>query len=145
MIRFYWRPLVPGERDPELLWGSIFAVGGLLLAGWLWSGLPTPLCPLHALTGIPCPTCGMTRGLHCLLHGNPEAAFLFNPLIMIILGGLVLYLVYAAVVVSARLPRLRWEALSTRTRAFLRMLIVFFIAINWIYLVIREPIISALR
>jgi Protein of unknown function (DUF2752) len=34
-----------------------------------------PVCPLYALTGYACPGCGMTRGLHALLHGDVLGSF----------------------------------------------------------------------
>ena len=116
----------------------IIALTGVLAFGWLIIGLPTPLCPFHTLTGLPCPTCGMTRGLSCLLHGNLNAALLFNPLLMVVLFGMTLYLFYCVVVVSARMPRLRWEPLSKITTLAVRVGVVALIAGNWIYLIIRE-------
>lgn len=38
-----------------------------------------PPCPLRTFTGIPCPFCGMTRGVLALVHGDVSAAFAFNP------------------------------------------------------------------
>ena len=29
-----------------------------------------PPCPLRSITGIPCPLCGMTRGVTALVHGD---------------------------------------------------------------------------
>jgi hypothetical protein len=135
VIRFHWRPLIPGETDPELLWGSVLLLTSFLTAGWLCGGWPTPLCPLHALTGIPCPTCGMTRGVESLLHGDPRSAFLFNPLGIILLLGMALYLAYAVIVVAARLPRLRWEPLTKSQSLFLRWMAALLIAGNWAYLI----------
>ena len=110
------------------------AASGLISFGWLDLGLPTPFCPLHALTGIPCPTCGMTRGLVCLLQGQIEEALLFNPLMMVALLSALLYLLYAGVVVIGRLPRLRWEPLSQTAAICVRIGVVLLIAVNWIYL-----------
>jgi flagellar biosynthesis protein FliR len=42
-----------------------------------------PACPFHTLTGLNCPGCGTTRGLHQLLHGNVGAAFALNPLMVL--------------------------------------------------------------
>lgn len=141
-MRFYWRPLIPGEEDRELLWGVILGVSSTLALTWLWSGLPTPLCAFHTLTGLPCPTCGMTRGLHCLLLGDPVSAFLFNPLGMIVLLGLVLYLLYTVIVVTARLSRLRWEPLTQQAKYALRITIALLVLLNWAYLIVHEKFIT---
>lgn len=42
-------------------------------------GLP-PLCPLKALTGIPCPGCGISRSLVCCGHGELGRAMALHPL-----------------------------------------------------------------
>lgn len=38
-----------------------------------------PPCPLRAVTGIPCPMCGMTRGVTALVHGDLASAIVLNP------------------------------------------------------------------
>jgi hypothetical protein len=48
-----------------------------------------PPCLFHRCTGLHCPGCGSTRGLHALLHGRVWAAFRFNPLMVIVLPFLV--------------------------------------------------------
>ncbi len=50
-----------------------------LLTGYLWlkgwhSGLPGLSCPLRALTGIPCPTCFLTRATAAALNGQLSAS-----------------------------------------------------------------------
>lgn len=39
-----------------------------------------PACPFHAATGLWCPGCGLTRGMHALLHGDVGAALAHNVL-----------------------------------------------------------------
>lgn len=58
----------------------------LTLAGWLWVllallpghhlGWP---CLFRFLTGMPCPGCGATRAMLCVLHGRVAEAILINP------------------------------------------------------------------
>ncbi|MDR3710893.1 MAG: DUF2752 domain-containing protein [Capsulimonadaceae bacterium] len=43
------------------------------------AGIPN-LCVFHAVTGLPCPGCGMTRSLICLMHGRFHESFLYHPL-----------------------------------------------------------------
>lgn len=40
-----------------------------------------PVCPLYSMTGLACPGCGMTRGLHALLHGDILTALDYNLLL----------------------------------------------------------------
>ena len=87
----------------------------------------------------------MTRGLRCLLHGDPITAFLFNPLGMLVILGLVVYLLYAVIVITARLPRLRWENLPPNKASMLSLGCGLLIAVNWAYLIWHEQFILALR
>jgi Protein of unknown function (DUF2752) len=128
---FCLRPPVPGGADPELLWGSVLAAAGLLGAGWLRAGLPTPLCPFHALTGLPCPACGTTRAAGCLLRGDLLSSLSWNPLGSLGLVAAVFFVGYAATVVTLRLPRLRLQGSPPR---FWRLGIALLLGLNWGYL-----------
>jgi hypothetical protein len=45
------------------------------------SGLPgVVLCPLRASTGLPCPSCGFTRGFVAIAHGEMSVATQLNVL-----------------------------------------------------------------
>ena len=68
--------------------------GGVLLgAAAVWPLLPAhqPVaCPLRALTGIPCPLCGMTRACVAAVHGHLAASLAFNPAgVLVILAAIV--------------------------------------------------------
>jgi len=71
-------------------------------------GLPT-LCPLRALTGVPCPGCGMTRALCLCCHGRFfEAVTVYHPAVPLVLVGLIAAAVYG---LAARKPLPeRWVA-----------------------------------
>lgn len=127
-------PPIPGGRDHELIWGSLLLMAALLAAAWLLSGIPTPLCPLHALSGIPCPTCGMTRAASALLHGDFIAALLWNPLMTLVLTGAALYIPYAVIVATGKLMRLRWTQPTLSEVRWIRIAIILLIAANWAYL-----------
>jgi hypothetical protein len=50
-----------------------------------------PECPLRALTGVPCPFCGMTRGTLALVNGDLVRSLALNPGVVLA----VLVVVYA--------------------------------------------------
>ena len=62
-----------------------------------------PVCPLHAMTGLNCPGCGMTRGFHALFHGDFLSALHFNALLPIFLFvGIYLFVSLGSIVVRGR-------------------------------------------
>jgi hypothetical protein len=68
-------------------------------------GGPT-LCPIRALTGVPCPGCGLTRATGALLRGRWGDAIDLHPLIL--LAALQLAIVWGLVVLAfarGALPR----------------------------------------
>jgi MFS superfamily sulfate permease-like transporter len=62
-------------------------------------GEPGIGCPLRALTGVPCPLCGMTRGVTSAVHGDLVGALRMNP------GSVVLVAMVVAVLVGWRWRR----------------------------------------
>ena len=73
---------------------------GALLAGFLYVfQLNTDsgdgyVCPLYALTGLECFSCGLSRSLHAVLHGQFPVAFQFHAL-----GPLLVVVAFTATVV----------------------------------------------
>jgi hypothetical protein len=73
-------------------------LGAVMLAGavvkpYLPDQAGLPPCPLRTLTGIPCPFCGMTRGVTALVHGHLSAAFGFNPGAFLVVAAAIVLLV----------------------------------------------------
>jgi hypothetical protein len=67
-------------------------LGGAAFVGAaaLWPVLPVHppfACPMRAITGVPCPLCGMTRACVAALHGHLGTSLAFNP------GGVLVVLV----------------------------------------------------
>ncbi len=59
------------------LTSAVFAVS----VTWRVSDLPgVALCPFRAVTGLPCPGCGMTRAFCSIGHGDLARAFGYNAL-----------------------------------------------------------------
>lgn len=91
--------------------------------------LGLPPCAMKALTGIPCPSCGMTTSISLVMHGDLAAASEANPAGLIVAGlGLVATVWLAAV--AAGIPAgtftvdetIKWLTVSGSTTALLRWL-----------------------
>ena len=65
-----------------------------------------------------------------------------NPLMILVICGMVLYLVYSLVVITAKLPRLRVEPIPQKTAFLIRVVFFALIAGNWIYLIVRERMLN---
>ena len=62
------------------------------------------LCAFHVLTGLPCPGCGLTRGLCALAHGQVYEAWAFHPFAFPLFAGTLVGL--ASPLLAPRFPAL---------------------------------------
>ena len=117
-------------RWPVLLAGLWAGLGISVLALSRHLGRPVQLCLFKRVTGVPCPTCGFTRGVFSLLRGHPVEAWLCNPLLfsfLMVLGSAV-----AARVLFGQGLEIR---LAHRERiACWTVVSVLFVA-NWLYVI----------
>ena len=81
---------------------GIFAVGYFnpVTAGFF------PVCPLHQLTGLNCPGCGLTRGFHALFNGDILGALHYNALLPIFA------FIFSYLLISLSLIAIRGRGLS---------------------------------
>ncbi|MDA0965155.1 MAG: DUF2752 domain-containing protein, partial [Cyanobacteria bacterium] len=68
--------------------------GALWLKG-LHPGLPGWSCPLRALTGIPCPTCFLTRATAASLSGNLDGALQLHAFGPVVAAALMTWSVFS--------------------------------------------------
>lgn len=88
-----------------------------------------PQCPFHAITGMNCPGCGMTRGFNALFHGDILSAIQFNallPLFAFIFGYFALSLFFIAI----RGRGLSWNFFTPTVMYFLLGLIIIFAVVR---------------
>ena len=138
-MRICWKRLEPAETDHEALWLGVSTAGLVASAVWFALRLPWPSCAFHALTGLPCVTCGGTRSAIQFLHGHFHAALLFNPLVFACLCAIALFDFYAFAVLAMRAPRLRladWKRTETKV---VRIVAIALLALNWAYLLAHPP------
>ncbi|TDC30117.1 DUF2752 domain-containing protein [Kribbella albertanoniae] len=129
-------PVVPVDRRVQGL--ALVGVGGFALAGvYQLTGLGIP-CILHATTGLNCPLCGSTRMAAALLRGDLNAAWHYNPVVLVLgplIGLAVGYQVLAWALEALRLVRLPRLTMSPRVvdwlvKAVVALLIVYGVARN---------------
>jgi len=126
------RRAVPADFAVAGLWAATAAAS---LAGALFlhkGAASTPACVFRSITGLACPTCGVTRAAGLLIDGRPAAALALNPLatlagLLFVVAGLAapLWVAFRGPV-PARLDRL--------PRA-LRVVAALLFVLNWIWLV----------
>lgn len=121
--------MAPG-RQLAFFWGgaALASAAAAPFARTLAAGAPA--CAFHAVTGVPCPTCGGTRALVALAGLDVGAAFAWNPLVTLaaaafVLGGLV------ALVLAAR----GRGVADVAPRPWLRAFAALALAANWAYVV----------
>lgn len=111
-------------------WAAAVTGGVLALSLVLREGGSLPYaCPFHLITGLPCATCGMTRGFVALAHGQWHRALdlnLASPLLFA-LACLTLVLALAQVALDRPVLKSAW----TRHRTWLLPLVTAVLAISW--------------
>ncbi len=60
----------------------IFAIVGII--GLTALALDINVCIFYNITGVYCPSCGMTRAYNALLHLNIRQAFYYNPMFILV-------------------------------------------------------------
>lgn len=133
------RPTGPVQPlDRTVLSLAAVGVGGFGLAAvYQLSGLGIP-CILHATTGLNCPFCGATRMAAALLRGDLDAAWHFNPVVLVLgplVGVAVGYQLLAWALESLRLVRIPRLRISPRAydwliKGVIALLIVYGVARN---------------
>ena len=135
------RPTGPVQPvDRRVLGLAATGVGGVGLAAvyQLSGGRIGIPCLLHATTGLNCPLCGSTRMAAALLHGDLDAAWHFNPVVLVlgpVIGVAVGYQLLAWSLESlrlVRLPRLRMSprAVDWFVKGLIALLLVYGVARN---------------
>ena len=81
-------PLSPGIFAGAVLGATAIGVGAMVYLFNPSTHTFYPVCVFHALTGLNCPGCGMTRALYALLHGNLRLALRDNALFILTLAAL---------------------------------------------------------
>ncbi|HET6427044.1 MAG TPA: DUF2752 domain-containing protein [Phycisphaerae bacterium] len=123
------------RRPPWPLWAVLVAAGMVALVALAMmlgqrAGADPPLCLMKRLTGVPCPTCGATRGGLALLRGRAVRAWLFNPLLFTLAG-----LWAAATLLRVLTARKLTFSLTRPERILVWSVLAALFAANWAYVI----------
>ncbi len=122
-------PLEDPRRGLAFLWGGAVLGAVLLspaaewLAGWLWA------CPFKSMSGLPCPTCGLTRAALALSRGEVVHALTTYPLQSLLWLGFVLGGTVFGLLALLRRP-LPWPP---EPPLWGKLLLLALVVTNWIY------------
>jgi uncharacterized protein DUF2752 len=124
-----WRPSsVPEQLGLLGLGAATAAVTYREVSGWTGLWLP---CPLRTLTGIPCPTCGMTTAATGLVTGDLGAAVAANPFVLLLAGFTLVMVVLMAARAAGWVARpAQWPA-SRRRQAY--WVVAALAAASWVF------------
>lgn len=120
------------------------------MAGYIWliynynrvvsEGMEPGVCLIKRVTGIPCPSCGTTRSVLSILHGDFYGALLWNPFGIIIVSVLLIGPLW--VFFDILLRRDSFYQFYVRAEIFLRrkwiaIPAILLVLLNWIWNLIK--------
>jgi hypothetical protein len=117
------------------------------LAGYFWLALISRLppeeigkqydvCLIHHFLGMPCPSCGSTRSVISLLHGDLPGALYWNPFGFLIFSILIISPIWIAYDLFLKKDSFfRFYRLTERTlsRKWVAIPAIILVLINWIW------------
>ena len=119
-----------GKGEPDEDDVRVYRSGPFLPEYFLQGPSPDAAAHQKRLAGLPCPSCGTTRGVLAVLSGRPLAAWGFNPLTMTVMT--VVTALFAIRLATGRSVRLH---VSRRERTVLWIVAVALIVCNWVYVI----------
>lgn len=134
-MRLYLKKRTSNQIEFGIIYGGIALL--MLGAGWLLPILSfAPDCVFKGLTGLPCPTCGSTRSVVHLAHGDILSALAMNPLTTLCLVAAIVHFIASLMSVAFDLPRIN-VILADKEKNVMRAGVVMVLLAQWAYLIIR--------
>jgi hypothetical protein len=127
--------MTTSERQLSWVWGGLVLATTALVPVWTFVVPWLRPCIFRKLTGIPCPTCGATRGVLALMDGRVFDAFFLNPLVAI---SALVFLVGGVVAPIWAWRSGKFPLFAVPIPIWLRISIVALILLNWIWLIASQ-------
>jgi hypothetical protein len=132
-MRLFFKKRTKGQIEFGIIYGGI-ALFALCTAHFFPVLTFLPSCVFSNLTGLPCPTCGSTRSIVHLAHGDIAASIAMNPLIALCFMAAALYFFYSLVTLLFDTPRMNMKVTDKEGNR-VRTGVVLLVLVNWLYLV----------
>jgi hypothetical protein len=94
-------------------------------------------CVFKRIAGMPCPTCGSTRAVLHLSHGEIIAALAVNPLTSSCFLAGILYFLYSFITLAPGIPRVGFAFSDAEKNALLAGAATLAM-MNWMYLILTQ-------
>ena len=133
-MRLHLRTREPSQIEFGLIYSGI-AAAAVILTRILPMDRFMPSCIFKGITGMPCPTCGATRSVMFLSHGDILHSLAMNPLVCLGLLSACLLFPYYLIAFLLGSQRIR-VILSEREKSLLPACVIVFLAFQWIYLIL---------
>jgi hypothetical protein len=117
LISYFWLALI-GQLKPDEI------------------GTKFDLCPIHRFVHIPCPSCGSTRSVLSLMHGDLAGGLYWNPLGFFIFAVLVVapfWLAYDLILKKSTLFQFYQLCENTLRRRWVAIVAIIVILVNWVW------------
>ena len=122
-----------GGIEFGIIYGAI-AVAALAIPWFLPVLSLSPSCAFKGLIGIPCPTCGATRSLVHLSHGEFTSALAMNPIIAIVLTVAIFFFFYSLITLMFDFRRIRF-IMTEREKNAGRVAAALLLLLQWGWLI----------
>jgi hypothetical protein len=134
-MRLYLKKKSSNQIEFGIIYGGIALL--MLGVGRLLPILSyAPDCVFKGLIGIPCPTCGSTRSVVHLAHGDILSALAMNPLTTLCLMAAIAYFISSLMSMAFDLPRINF-LLADKEKNVMRAGAVMILLAQWAYLIVQ--------
>jgi hypothetical protein len=123
----------PGQTEFGIIYGSI-AFLALLAARLGLIASMAPSCAFKGLLGVPCPTCGSTRAVVHLSHGEIASALTMNPVITFVIVFSVLFFFYSLIALMFDLRKIGF-IMTEREKNTVRITAMLLLLAQWGWLI----------
>lgn len=132
-MRVFLKKREHGRIEFGIIYGGI-ALLALLAARFGPLASLAPSCAFKGLLGVPCPTCGSTRAVVHLSHGEIASALAMNPVITLVIVFAVLFFFYGLIALLFDFRRIGF-VFTEREKNTVRITAVLLLLAQWGWLI----------